>query len=397
LNSIDYGDESCPLCLESIENAVMIASCGHFFCKSCLSDGFYGSFSSSSSSSGSSCPVCKRSYSTNLSLLDIPKDSNDGGVDSTLGKFLQPKVSLPEKTDNSLNFHPSIVSNSLPLDLSQNANSTTTTSETLSWQSSSKIDALMKELLSTDDHLDDDDDGDDDDDNDDNDNDDQYEKQENLVVEDSVDDLVLDKTIDSSLESNVVEHGSDIDMPVDNGERRKHRKASSSYENISRENRKYGDLEIRKSVVFSQWRSMLSLVEVALQRACIRYTRLDGTMSSTQRDQAVSVFTKDSQVRVLLISTKAGGFGLNLIAASRVFLLDPWWNPATEDQAIDRVHRLGQQSSVRVIRFIVRGSIEERMLELQKRKKLLARGALADGSVNWRQIRLEELRLLFQD
>jgi len=388
LNSIDYGDESCPLCLESIENAVMIASCGHFFCKSCLSDGFYNSFISSSSSSGSSCPVCKRSYSTNLSLLDIPKDSN-GGIDSTHGKLLQPKVSLPEKTDNSLDFRPSIVSDSLPLNLSQNANSTTTTSETLSWQSSSKIDALMKELLSTDDNLDD---------YDNDDNDDEYEKQENLVVEDSVDDLVFDKTIDSSPESNVVDdHGSDIDMPVDNGERRKHRKASSSYENISRGNLKCDDLEIRKSVVFSQWCSMLSLVEIALQRACIRYTRLDGTMSSTQRDQAVSVFTKDSQVRVLLISTKAGGLGLNLIAASRVFLLDPWWNPATEDQAIDRVHRIGQQRSVRVIRFIVRGSIEERMLELQKRKKLLARGALADGSVNWRQIRLEELRLLFQD
>ncbi len=93
---------------------------------------------------------------------------------------------------------------------------------------------------------------------------------------------------------------------------------------------------------------------------------------------------------------KAGGTGLNLTSASNVYLLDPWWNPASEEQAIDRVHRLGQTKPVTVTRFYVQNSIEERILELQDRKRVLAEGALGMNNKELRQVRLDELRLLFR-
>jgi len=152
-----------------------------------------------------------------------------------------------------------------------------------------------------------------------------------------------------------------------------------------------------KSIVFSQWTSMLDLAETPLKKAGIKFVRLDGSMPPYQREKAVNAFKEDIDVRVFLISIKAGGLGLNLVAASHVYLLDPWWNPATEDQAIDRVHRLGQTRSVHVTRFVVKDSIEERILELQERKKVLAQGALGMNSKELRQIRIDELRLLFRD
>ena len=152
-----------------------------------------------------------------------------------------------------------------------------------------------------------------------------------------------------------------------------------------------------KSIVFSQWTSMLDLIEEPFNRMGIRFVRLDGSMSQNNREISVNDFNSNPAVKVFLISMKAGGLGLNLVAASTVFLLDPWWNPATEHQAIDRVHRLGQRKPVIVTRFIISGTIEERILELQDKKKRLVQGALGRQSKELREIRLEELRLLFRD
>ncbi len=98
-----------------------------------------------------------------------------------------------------------------------------------------------------------------------------------------------------------------------------------------------------KSIVFSQWTSFLSLIEVALTAAKIRFVRLDGSMSQSARNAAIEAFNADDSISVFLISTKAGGQGLNLIRSSRVFLMDPWWSSASESQAIDRVHRIGRK------------------------------------------------------
>lgn len=126
-----------------------------------------------------------------------------------------------------------------------------------------------------------------------------------------------------------------------------------------------------KSVVFSQFTSFLSLIEPALQKANMKFLRLDGSMSQKARAAVLSEFREASKFTILLISLKAGGVGLNLTSAQRVYMMDPWWSFAVEAQAIDRVHRMGQEGEVKVFRFIVQNSVEERMLKVQERKKFM--------------------------
>ncbi|KAG0286167.1 hypothetical protein BGZ98_005196, partial [Dissophora globulifera] len=109
-----------------------------------------------------------------------------------------------------------------------------------------------------------------------------------------------------------------------------------------------------KSVVFSQWTSMLDLIEDGLRENNIKFTRLDGTMQRNDRTVAMVRFKERPEVSVILISLKAGGVGLNLTSAQRVYLMDPHWNPSVEIQAIDRIHRLGQTKPVDVVRFIIK-------------------------------------------
>ncbi|HEX8112081.1 MAG TPA: DEAD/DEAH box helicase, partial [Kofleriaceae bacterium] len=132
-----------------------------------------------------------------------------------------------------------------------------------------------------------------------------------------------------------------------------------------------------RALVFSQWTSLLDLIEPHLQAAGIAFTRLDGT--TTDRAGVVACFQADGGPPVMLLSLKAGGTGLNLTAADHVFLIDPWWNPAVEDQAADRAHRIGQDKPVMVYRMVARDTVEERILELQDRKRALADAALAEA------------------
>ncbi len=134
--------------------------------------------------------------------------------------------------------------------------------------------------------------------------------------------------------------------------------------------------EGHKALVFSQWTSLLDLVEPMLAELNVRFTRLDG--STRDRQSVVESFQNEPDVRVMLLSLKAGGTGLNLTAADHVFLLDPWWNPAAEDQAADRAHRIGQDRPVLVHRLIAADSVEEGILALQDKKRALA-GVATDG------------------
>ncbi|XVF44603.1 hypothetical protein PTKIN_Ptkin02bG0137500 [Pterospermum kingtungense] len=120
-----------------------------------------------------------------------------------------------------------------------------------------------------------------------------------------------------------------------------------------------------KAIVFSQWTSMLDLVEHSLHNHSINYRRLDGTMSLAARDRNVKDFNTDPEVTVMLMSLKAGNLGLNMVAACHVILLDLWWNPTTEDQAIDRAHRIGQTRPVTVTRITIKDTVEDRILSLQ--------------------------------
>jgi superfamily II DNA or RNA helicase len=133
-----------------------------------------------------------------------------------------------------------------------------------------------------------------------------------------------------------------------------------------------------KALVFSQWTSLLDRVEPALTAEGLAFTRLDG--STRDRAAVVAEFQDAGGPPVMLLSLKAGGTGLNLTAADHVFLLDPWWNPAVEDQAADRAHRIGQDKPVMIYRLVARDTVEERVLALQDKKRALAAAALDGGA-----------------
>jgi SNF2 family DNA or RNA helicase len=125
-----------------------------------------------------------------------------------------------------------------------------------------------------------------------------------------------------------------------------------------------------KILIFSQFVEMLNLIRTRLEKATIGYSYLTG--QSRNRQEIVEEFQNDEEKRVFLISLKAGGTGLNLTEADYVFIVDPWWNPAVENQAIDRAYRIGQKQHVTAIRMICKDSIEEKILTLQEGKKSLA-------------------------
>jgi SNF2 family DNA or RNA helicase len=128
--------------------------------------------------------------------------------------------------------------------------------------------------------------------------------------------------------------------------------------------------EGHKVLVFSQFVRHLAIVKEYLEKEGIPYAYLDG--ATKDRQAQVEKFQEQEEIKVFLISLKAGGVGLNLTKAEYVFLLDPWWNPAVEAQAIDRAHRIGQQNKVIIYKFISRGSVEEKIMALQSRKLALA-------------------------
>jgi len=132
-----------------------------------------------------------------------------------------------------------------------------------------------------------------------------------------------------------------------------------------------------KALVFSQWTSLLDLVEPRLDEAGIPYTRLDGT--TRDRAGVLRRFQEETGPPVFLVSLRAGGTGLNLTAADHVFLLDPWWNPAVEEQAADRAHRIGQDRPVFVYRMVAENTVEERILALQEKKRSLSEIALGES------------------
>jgi len=138
--------------------------------------------------------------------------------------------------------------------------------------------------------------------------------------------------------------------------------------------------EGHSALVFSQFTGFLALLRESLDAAGIEYCYLDGSMSSRQRQNEIKRFSA-GQRRVFLISLKAGGFGLNLTEADYCFLCDPWWNPAAEAQAVDRAHRIGQTRPVNVYRLVSAGTIEEKVVALQERKRELFAAVVDDGEM----------------
>ena len=158
-----------------------------------------------------------------------------------------------------------------------------------------------------------------------------------------------------------------------------------------------------KAICFSQFVNMLDLIEWRTLRASdtgelgvkIGVLKYDGRMSVKQKENVLNAFQSDPSVNLLLISLKAGGVGLNLTAASHVFLMDPWWNPATEMQAMDRIHRIGQTRPIRVVRFFIKNTIEDRILRLQEKKRLVFEGTVGNNSAAMAKLTADDLRFLF--
>lgn len=150
-----------------------------------------------------------------------------------------------------------------------------------------------------------------------------------------------------------------------------------------------------KGIVFSQFTSFLDLINYSLQKSGITCVQLVGSMSMAARDAAISRFTNEPDCKIFLMSLKAGGVALNLTVASHVFLMDPWWNPAVERQAQDRIHRIGQYKPIRIVRFVIEKTIEERILKLQEKKELVFEGTVGGSSEALGKLTEADLKFLF--
>lgn len=150
-----------------------------------------------------------------------------------------------------------------------------------------------------------------------------------------------------------------------------------------------------KALVFSQFLGMLALVKEKMKEQGVDYEYFDGSSSVADRERAIKRFQEDDNCRVFLISLKAGGVGLNLTAADYVYIVDPWWNPAVEQQAIDRTHRIGQTKNIFAYRMICTDTVEDKILKLQDRKRSLARELITDDEGFVKNLTREDVEYLF--
>lgn len=153
-----------------------------------------------------------------------------------------------------------------------------------------------------------------------------------------------------------------------------------------------------KCLVVSQFTRFLNILATPLREHGFSFVRLDGTMSQKKRAQVIQEFQSSAadSPSIMLLSLKAGGVGLNLTAASHVFLMDPAWNPATEEQCIDRCHRLGQKRKVFVTKFIVKDSVEENMVKIQRQKQDLVEKAFGSTNTDRKTSRIDDIKALME-
>jgi SNF2 family DNA or RNA helicase len=183
------------------------------------------------------------------------------------------------------------------------------------------------------------------------------------------------------------------DSPAILNEEEKFENHSIKLEELAREITE--NISNHKALVFSQFLGMLALIRAKLDELGVKYEYFDGSTSAPDREKAIQSFQNDETVRVFLISLKAGGVGLNLTAADYVYIVDPWWNPAVEQQAIDRTHRIGQTKNIFAYRMICRDTIEDKILQLQERKRALAKELITDDSSFVKSLTREDVEYLF--
>ena len=151
-----------------------------------------------------------------------------------------------------------------------------------------------------------------------------------------------------------------------------------------------------KTLLFSGYTSMFDIIEKELKNQNIKYLKLTGQTKVSERMDLVDEFNKNDEIKVFLISLKAGGTGLNLTSADMVIHYDPWWNLSAENQATDRTYRIGQKRNVQVYKLITKDSIEEKIYELQKRKETLIDTMLSTKQTFINKLSKEEILSLFE-
>jgi SNF2 family DNA or RNA helicase len=151
--------------------------------------------------------------------------------------------------------------------------------------------------------------------------------------------------------------------------------------------------EDQKILIFSQFVKHLSIFKEYLDKEKIKYAYLDG--STKDRQGQVEDFQHTEEIRIFLISLKAGGVGLNLTSADYVFILDPWWNPAIEQQAIDRAYRIGQKNKVFTYKFITKNTVEEKILNMQRGKQKLANDLITTEESFVKNLSKEDIKSIF--
>lgn len=183
------------------------------------------------------------------------------------------------------------------------------------------------------------------------------------------------------------------DSPAIMNEQEKFPNHSIKLEEIGREITE--NISNHKALIFSQFLGMLALIKEKLKELEVDFEYFDGSTTAQERERAIQRFQNDENCRVFLISLKAGGVGLNLTAADYVYIVDPWWNPAVEQQAIDRTHRIGQTKNIFAYRMICKDTIEDKIIQLQERKRALAKDLITDDEGFVKSLTKEDVEYLF--
>ncbi|XP_049566051.1 transcription termination factor 2 isoform X6 [Orcinus orca] len=218
-------------------------------------------------------------------------------------------------------------------------------------------------------------------------------KSEGLVLslEEQLRDLTLSEFHNSEPSASISLNGKCFNVELFD-DRRESTKISSLLAELEAIRRNSGS---QKSVIVSQWTSMLKVVTLHLKRHGLTYSTIDGSVNPKQRMDLVEAFNKSRGPQVMLISLLAGGVGLNLTGGNHLFLLDMHWNPSLEDQACDRIYRVGQQKDVVIHRFVCEGTVEEKILQLQEKKRDLAKQILSGTGEVVTKLTLADLKVLF--
>lgn len=150
-----------------------------------------------------------------------------------------------------------------------------------------------------------------------------------------------------------------------------------------------------KMLIFSQFTEMLALIREEFDKSSMKYCYLDGSTPAHERKNQVDIFQNEEEIKIFLISLKAGGVGLNLTQADYVYLVDPWWNPAVEQQAIDRTHRIGQKNKIFAYKMICKGTVEEKIMQLQEKKLTLSKEIVQEDKAFFKSLSKDDIQFLF--